>query len=189
MMRARAVVVVAGMAMCLGLSGCARKAPNTAPQASSASMDFVVPQDLPATAPSETPSSAAPDPLDGDLASINRYVVEQGLLRPAYFDYDRSGLREDARSALQGNAAFMKAHPQFVVTIEGHCDERGTVEYNLALGQLRVSSAQEYLGNLGVSGQQMQTVSYGREKPFCTEANESCWGQNRRAHFVITDRR
>ncbi|HET6372523.1 MAG TPA: peptidoglycan-associated lipoprotein Pal [Candidatus Polarisedimenticolia bacterium] len=120
---------------------------------------------------------------------MNRYVVEQGLLNPVYFDYDRSGLGDDARSTLQRNAAFMREHPEFVVTIEGHCDERGTIEYNLGLGQLRASSARGYLSDLGVPKERMRTVSFGREKPFCTEAREACWSSNRRAHFAITDRR
>lgn len=173
---------------CVLSSGCAKKAVKSAPPVlpEQAAEDAVHPSQPP-PAPSTSPV-ADPDPLQGDLESVNRYVLEQGLLRPVYFEYDRSALREDARSTLQRNAAFMRAHPEFVVTIEGHCDERGTVEYNLGLGQLRASSAREYLSDLGIARHQMRTVSYGREKPFCTDSGEDCWSSNRRAHFAITER-
>jgi peptidoglycan-associated lipoprotein len=105
-------------------------------------------------------------------------------VRDAYFDYDKADIRPDAREALSHTAEFLKAHPQFKVTIEGHCDERGSTEYNLGLGDRRASAVKQYLVSLGVSGGSLSTVSFGKEKPFCMQSNEACWQQNRRGHFV-----
>jgi peptidoglycan-associated lipoprotein len=147
------------------------------------------------SAPTPTPSEPEPvttptvNPLDGDLESVNRYVLDQGLIDDVYYDYDRADLRQEGRARLQKNAEFMKQHPAFVFTIEGHCDERGTVEYNIALGQFRASSARDYLQSLGIPAERLKTMSYGKERPVCTQSDEDCWGRNRRAHFVITDRK
>jgi len=105
-------------------------------------------------------------------------------VRDAYFDYDSAEIRADAREALQKTADFLKKYPQARVVIEGHCDERGSTEYNLALGDRRANAVKQYLVNLGVSAANLNTVSYGKEKPFCSESNEACWQQNRRGHFV-----
>ena len=106
-------------------------------------------------------------------------------MKDAFFDYDAYQLRADAQQALQGDAAFLKQHPNWKVTIEGHCDERGSTEYNLALGDNRARAARDALVQAGVPASQLNAISYGKEKPFCTESNESCWQQNRRAHFVL----
>lgn len=103
-------------------------------------------------------------------------------LRSVYFDFDNSFIRNDQVSTLQGNAAYLKSSSGSV-TIEGHCDERGTNEYNLALGQRRSDTARDYLMNLGVSSGMMRTVSFGEEKPVCYDHDESCWWKNRRADF------
>lgn len=103
-------------------------------------------------------------------------------LRSVYFDFDSSFIRHDQVSVMQGNAAYLKGTSS-TTTLEGHCDERGTNEYNLALGQRRADSARSYLMNLGVSGSRMRTVSYGEEKPVCYEHNEICWQKNRRVDF------
>jgi len=105
-------------------------------------------------------------------------------VRDAYFDLDSAEIRPDARDALQKTAAFLKGYPLAHVTIEGHCDERGSTEYNLALGDRRANAVKQYLVNLGIPAGNLNTVSYGKEKPFCSESNESCWQQNRRGHFV-----
>ncbi len=104
------------------------------------------------------------------------------------FDYDQFELRQDARDRLAQNARFLTSHPEFILTIEGHADERGTNDYNLALGDRRASAAREYLSTLGVAANRLRTVSYGEERPFCGETTEACWSQNRRAHFTITGR-
>src|SRR6266404_2799917 len=105
-------------------------------------------------------------------------------VRDAYFDYDKADIRPDARVALSTTADFLKRHPSIKATIEGHCDERGSTEYNLGLGDRRASAVKQYLVSLGVSADRLSTVSFGKEKPFCMESNESCWQQNRRGHFV-----
>jgi peptidoglycan-associated lipoprotein len=108
---------------------------------------------------------------------------EQGV-HDAYFDYDRADIRADARDMLSQTAEYLKANASLRVTIEGHCDERGSTEYNLGLGDRRAAAVKEYLVSLGISADRMNTVSFGKEKPFCMEHNETCWQQNRRGHFV-----
>jgi peptidoglycan-associated lipoprotein len=105
-------------------------------------------------------------------------------VRDAYFDTDKSDLRQDAREALAHDAEFLRNYPQLKVTIEGHCDERGSTEYNLGLGDRRASAVKQYLVSQGISADRLNTVSFGKEKPFCTESSEECWQQNRRGHFV-----
>ena len=105
-------------------------------------------------------------------------------VRDAYFDYDKADIRPDARAALSKTADFLKNYPRFKVVIEGHCDERGSTEYNLALGVRRANAVKEYIVSLGVSADRISTVSFGKEKPFCMESTEACWQQNRRGHFV-----
>jgi peptidoglycan-associated lipoprotein len=109
------------------------------------------------------------------------------LLQDVYFDYDKSDVRDDTRSILTKDAEALKqifaAHPNGIVTIEGHCDERGSAEYNLGLGDRRSTSTKDFLVNLGVPADKLKVISYGNEKPTCSEANESCYQKNRRAHF------
>ncbi len=111
--------------------------------------------------------------------------TEMGPLKDVNFDFDRYDLRPDAREILKGHAAWLKANPQSRVEVEGHCDERGTSEYNLALGAKRAESAKRYLIDLGISPSTLSTISYGEELPLCREQNETCWAKNRRAHFVV----
>jgi peptidoglycan-associated lipoprotein len=105
-------------------------------------------------------------------------------VRDAYFDYDSAEIRADAQVALRKTADFLKNYPQLRVTIEGHCDERGSTEYNLALGDRRANAVKQYLTSLGVPGDRLNVVSFGKEKPFCMQASEECYAQNRRGHFV-----
>jgi len=105
-------------------------------------------------------------------------------VQDAFFDFDKADIRADARTALAQTAEFFKAHPSVKATIEGYCDERGSTEYNLGLGDRRAAAVKQYLVSLGVSASQLNTVSFGKEKPFCMEHNETCWQQNRRGHFV-----
>lgn len=169
------------------LAGCAKKkAPVTAPGAVAAAPS-------PATAVEAAPRAhdvADPieKPLDGDLAEATRYAHESGLLGDVYFDFDQATLRAEARERLAKNAEFLRQRPEFTITIEGHCDERGTSEYNLALGERRAQAARAYLASLGISEARLRTASYGEERPVCREQNESCWQQNRRAHFLLTGR-
>ena len=105
-------------------------------------------------------------------------------VRDAFFDYDKYDIRPDARDSLARTAEFLRRYPEAKVGIEGHCDERGSLEYNLALGAERAEATKKFLTSLGIDERRMNTVSYGKERPFCTEHDESCWQQNRRGHFV-----
>jgi peptidoglycan-associated lipoprotein len=106
-------------------------------------------------------------------------------VKDAYFDYDKADVRADARDALTQSASFFRAYPQMKIVIEGHCDERGSTEYNLALGDRRAAAAKQFLVSLGIAADRMETVSYGKERPFCSASTEDCWKQNRRAHLVM----
>lgn len=105
-------------------------------------------------------------------------------LKDIYFEFDRYDLRGDARDVLKANADWLKQNPSATVEIEGHCDERGTAEYNLALGAKRAQSAKDYLTTLGVDAQRLSTISYGQEIPVCSEHTEECWQKNRHDRFV-----
>ncbi|HKN33233.1 MAG TPA: peptidoglycan-associated lipoprotein Pal [Terriglobales bacterium] len=105
-------------------------------------------------------------------------------VRDIFFDYDKYDIRADQAGAVQADAQFLNQHSHINFTVEGHCDERGSTEYNLALGDNRANAVKNALVQAGVSASRIKTISYGKEKPFCTESNEQCWQQNRRGHFV-----
>jgi peptidoglycan-associated lipoprotein len=128
------------------------------------------------TVPPPPPPPEAPKPTLDEL-----FLKE---VQDAYFDYDKADIRADAKDALAKTADFFRNYPQLRVTIEGHCDERGSTEYNLALGDRRANAVKQYLVSLGIPADRLSTVSYGKEKPFCTTSDEACWQQNRRGHFV-----
>ncbi|HET9804150.1 MAG TPA: peptidoglycan-associated lipoprotein Pal [Candidatus Acidoferrum sp.] len=127
---------------------------------------------------------AAPPPPPQETKAPDWTELFMKEVRDAYFDLDKADLRPDAREALTKTAEFLRNYPQAKVTIEGHCDERGSTEYNLALGDRRAAAVKQFLVSQGISADRMSTVSFGKEKPFCMESNESCWQQNRRGHFV-----
>ena len=107
-------------------------------------------------------------------------------VKDAFFDYDKADIRPDARDALSATAKFLNSNSQVKVVLEGHCDERGSTEYNLALGDRRAAAAKQFLVSLGITADRIETVSYGKEKPFCSASTEECWQQNRRGHFVMS---
>jgi peptidoglycan-associated lipoprotein len=111
--------------------------------------------------------------------------ADTGPLADIHFGYDSFELTDESRQTLQGHASWLRSNQQGRVEIEGHCDDRGTVEYNLALGAKRAAMAKSYLASLGVSGDRITTISYGEELPLCYDASESCWARNRRARFVV----
>jgi peptidoglycan-associated lipoprotein len=129
-----------------------------------------------------TVAAPPPPPPPAQGPSIDELFLKE--VRDAYFDFNKADIRPDARDALQKTAEFLRNYPQVKVTIEGHCDERGSTEYNLVLGDRRAAAVKNYLVSLGISGDRLTTVSYGKEKPFCTESNEECWQRNRVGHFV-----
>lgn len=128
----------------------------------------------------QPPPPPPPAPTETDEQAFARNVKD------IFFDYDKYDVRASDQPVLQGDAEFLKSHPNMNITIEGHCDERGSTEYNLALGDNRANAVKTALVQLGIPTGRIRTISYGKEKPFCTESNEQCWQQNRRGHFTIT---
>jgi peptidoglycan-associated lipoprotein len=127
-------------------------------------------------APPPPPPPQPTGPTDDEL-----FLQE---VKDAYFDFNKADIRPDARESLGKTADFLRNHPQIKATIEGHCDERGSTEYNLVLGDRRAAAVKNYLVQLGISADRLNTVSFGKEKPFCTDSNEECWQKNRVGHFV-----
>lgn len=126
--------------------------------------------------------TAAESALQADEAA-------KSIFRDVLFDYDKYDIRDDARPALDAVATYLGKNKGINIVVEGHCDDRGTNEYNLALGEKRAKAAKNYLASLGVAADRMIVITFGEEKPLCTAQNESCWQQNRRAHFVIVKSR
>ncbi len=171
--------------------GCSKNPPPVArptpPPLPPASGPATVP---PAPAPAVEPPPVPLEPIDEDpigsrsLDDLNR----DSPLRPVFFRYDSSEVDGPAQEALRENAELLRTYAPWIVTIEGHSDERGTPEYNLALGERRALSARNYLVSLGIAADRLRTISYGKEFPFDPGHDESAWGQNRRAHFVIASK-
>lgn len=138
------------------------------------------------TSESSAPSSSSLDQLKAGKPPV---TSASSPLRDVLFEYDSYDLRGNARDVLRGNADWLKSNPSARIEVEGHCDERGTSEYNLALGAKRSQTAKDYLVSLGISPDRISTISYGEEIPVCTEPSENCWRQNRRARFVVVPSR
>jgi peptidoglycan-associated lipoprotein len=136
--------------------------------------------------PVATPAPMPTTRTDADSIAGRSINELSGMLKPAFFDYDKADIRGDARDVLSANATWLKKYPSVQFTIEGHSDERGTAQYNLALGDRRANAAKDYLVSLGVDASRIKTVSYGKERPFATGHDEDSWQKNRRAHFVVT---
>jgi peptidoglycan-associated lipoprotein len=128
--------------------------------------------------------NAAPAPPPAATSNASEEELFSQNVKDIFFDYDKYDVRTADQGSLQRDAQFLQQHPDIHITIEGHCDERGSTEYNLALGTSRADAVKNALIQAGVGGDRIKTISYGKEKPFCTESNESCWQQNRRGHFV-----
>lgn len=181
------------VAVCLFAAGCAPATPNKPDTASPSSADTAKSQGSTGagegqrggTRESNTGSSSLKDLQEGKPPT----TPGSSPLKDIYFDFDRADLRSDARDTLRANADWLKSNPSARVEIEGHCDERGTNEYNLALGAKRAQAAKDYLVSLGITVERLSTISYGEEIPVCQEHAESCWHQNRRARFVIIQAR
>jgi peptidoglycan-associated lipoprotein len=136
-----------------------------------------------------TTPKPAPKPEPGAASSLDALrrgeSASGGPLKDIHFNFDSAALSESARATLKANADWLKSNPSARVQIEGHCDERGAAEYNIALGAKRAQAAQDYLTTLGIAANRISTVSYGEEIPLCKERNEGCWAKNRRARFVV----
>lgn len=138
----------------------------------------------PVMAPAPAPPPPPP-PVEDTAAKEFEMAKSEFLSENIYFAFDKSNLDDMAQATLKKKAEFLKTYPDVYTTIEGNCDERGTAEYNLALGERRAESAKSFLVDLGVEAYRISTVSYGEERPVCTEHNEECWSKNRRDNFVI----
>jgi peptidoglycan-associated lipoprotein len=181
-------MMVLAVLMTMTIAACAKKQPPVArpmPPPANTTADTTPP---PPPQPVSEPVMVPPEPVAEDaiagrsLDDLNR----DSPLRPMFFLLDSSEVDPEGQKVLQENAAVLKKYPTWQVTIEGHCDERGTAEYNLALGERRALAARNYLVSLGIPADRVKTVSYGKEFPFDPGHDESAWSRNRRAHFVIT---
>lgn len=154
------------------------------------------PEPPPPPPPAPTPPPPAPTPEPTPIPQPSEYdrikmssideIERMGLFDEIHFDFDKSDIRPGDAQILEKNAGVLKKFDYLRITLEGHCDERGTVDYNLALGERRAKAAYDYLESLGVPVERMKTVSYGKEVPLCQESTEDCWASNRRAHLTVT---
>ena len=183
--------LAASLLIVVAISACAKKPPTVArPMPPPPEGTVAIPPTPPAPPkPVDEPIPVPPEPdnirsgnLADDLDTLNR----SGALKAVYYELDSSDVNAQGQQTLQENAELMRKNPTWQVTIEGHCDERGTAEYNLALGERRALSARAYLVSLGIPAERVRTVSYGKEFPFEQGHDEAAWSKNRRAHFVIT---
>jgi peptidoglycan-associated lipoprotein len=176
-------LVLAFVAAVALAAGCSSK-----PKASSASAAGSSAPSAPAPTPVEpadvvvTPEGSAPDAGSVTVEDLNR----RGYLKDVFFDLDRAEVRGDQREVLDQNGAWLRKRTEVKIIIEGHCDERGTAQYNMALGERRAQTVTDYLVALGIAPSRIQVMSYGKERPFSHGHDDSSWAQNRRAHFVVT---
>lgn len=191
------IILACAVALMAMTAACSKPKPVVAPDVGRAPQPAATPAvpmgaERPADVSAEPDLTAAPLPSGGvatgelpqDLAELNR----AGYLRDVFFDTDKSDLTPETRDLLAANAEWLRQHPTVRILVEGHCDERNTAEYNLALGWRRANAVKSYLVSLGVAGTRIDTISYGEERPFALGHDESAWRLNRRAHFVIIAR-
>jgi peptidoglycan-associated lipoprotein len=174
--------------LALAVVGCGQRTPPVARPAPPPSVGDAAARPPAPPEPVTEPIPVPPEPVpDDSIASASLDDLNRNSpLKPVFFEYDSSELTPAAQAALNENAAALKKFGTWTVTIEGHCDERGTAEYNLALGERRAVAARAYLVTLGIPAERLRTVSYGKEFPFDPGNSEAAWAKNRRAHFVIT---
>jgi peptidoglycan-associated lipoprotein len=198
--RSSRTLVVSLLIVLTAAAGCAKRpatmaasapaptgaATSTAPQAAAAPTPA-----QPATAapaPPAAPSPTTPPATSPAARPSPREFVSVAELKDINFDFDKYDIRPEDAKTLDANAAWLKSNAEQLVLIEGHCDERGTNEYNLALGERRAKSTMNYLVSQGVQASRITIISYGEERPLCTEHTEQCWARNRRAHFLVKPR-
>jgi peptidoglycan-associated lipoprotein len=186
----RRMASVASICLVLGIgaAACAKKAPAPAPPPPAPPAAPAAPPSPPPPPP-PPPSAPAPRALSEDELFAQKSLAQINSEKPladVYFELDESSIGDEAKASLSANATWLKRWANTRISIEGHCDERGTAEYNLGLGERRAAAAKAYLVELGVPADRVVIVSKGKETPFCTESNEACWKQNRRGHFIVT---
>ena len=188
----RLLAGIGAAALCVSFSACHRNVAVTRPTTPAVASTPNTPQQTQAYTPStpSRPSQVSEAPRSNMPNAETRARIQDLLnrIQDAYFDYDKHSLRPDAEASLQADAKtlsdIIRQYPDFKLSVEGHCDERGSAEYNMALGAARAKQAKEYLATLGLPADQLQTVSYGKERPVCTDHDEDCWQKNRRAHMT-----
>jgi peptidoglycan-associated lipoprotein len=186
--------LVSTLALCSALAvaaaGCHKKVAAAPPMPPPPPPPPTAPAPPPPPAPPPAPAPApAPRPLSEDELFARKSVDELNAEKPlsdVFFELDRADIQDAGRSILQRDAEWLKRWTSTQVTIEGHCDSRGSAEYNLGLGSRRAGAVKDYLISLGVPQTRLTTVSKGKEQPACSDENESCWSQNRRGHFIVT---
>jgi peptidoglycan-associated lipoprotein len=190
--RAAQVTLMSVLLAGLMITGCAKR-PATVAASAAAPAPSAAPSPAPAPAPS-SPSAppAPPAPAAAAPAQAPRPVPKEFMavaaLKEVYFDFDKYDIRPEDAKTLDTNATWLKSNGDNLVLIEGHCDERGTNEYNLALGERRAKATMNYLVSQGIQANRITIISYGEERPVCTEKTEACWAKNRRANFLVKPR-
>jgi peptidoglycan-associated lipoprotein len=172
------VILIGVLCSALMITGCHKRAPEPEPIPPTP-----IPEPTPEPTPVPVPTQSPEEIRMLKLTEARSFLSETDI----YFDFDKAMLTDAAKTALAKKAEYLVSNSDIKVTIEGHCDERGANEYNLGLGESRASAAKKYLVAFGVLGDNISTVTFGEEKPVCFESNESCWSQNRRAHFEVID--
>jgi peptidoglycan-associated lipoprotein len=194
MKRSCVPVLIAATSIAMVLTGCHKKAaatPPPAPQPTATTNTPSTPASTPRyTPPAEHQVASTPQSRYPDAKTRARIDELLAKIEDAYFDYNKHTLRPDAIQALQADSTELRdiivQYPNYKLTIEGHCDERGSEEYNRALGDARAQAAKDYLAGVGIPSTQLAVVSYGKDKPVCDEHNEACWQKNRRIHIVAS---
>ena len=192
-MRAAQVTLMSLLLAGLMITGCARRPATTA---ASAAAPAAAPSPAPAPAPAPSAPSPAPAPPAPAAAAapapaprpVPKEFMAVAALKEVYFDFDKYDIRPEDAKTLDANATWLKSNGDNLVLIEGHCDERGTNEYNLALGERRAKATMNYLVSQGIQANRITIISYGEERPVCTEKTEACWAKNRRANFLVKPR-
>ncbi len=186
----KALAVAVAATALLAVSCAKKKVAAAAPPPPAQPAAHAASQPSPAPAPSAAVAAPEQQATSRYPDAATRARIDELLkkIQDAYFDYDKHFLREDAQKALladgQELAEILRQYPDYKITVEGHCDERGSDEYNLALGDARATAARDYLVTVGVSADQVSTISYGKQRPVCSEHDEACWQKNRRVHLV-----
>jgi len=189
--RAAHVTVMSLLLVGLIISGCAKRPATTAATAAPAPR-AATPAPTP-SAPAPAPAAPAPAPAAAAPAApaprpAPKEFVAVAALKEVFFDFDKYDIRAEDAKTLDANAAWLKTNADNLLLIEGHCDERGTNEYNLALGERRAKATMNYLVSQGIQANRITIISYGEERPICTEKTEACWAKNRRANFLVKPR-
>ena len=198
--RGSALLVAPLLALSLFLVGCPKKPATMAASAPAPGVATAPPAPAPPPPPPAAPEAAAPAPavptpappppqlaVPAPPAALPRpsEFADNANLKDIHFEFDKYDIRPEAAKILDANATWLKANPRNLLLIEGHCDERGTAEYNLALGERRAKSTMNFLVGQGVAASRITVISYGKERPLCTEKTETCWAMNRRAHHLV----